>query len=281
MHRRNFCKLGAAGIGVLAIAEPARAFQFVDDKKWAVVYGSQCGSTRDYANAINDGLGGIADVLDVATITPKVDDYEFFIIGGWRNGNSVNPEEITKFVLTNISSLKDKIKGMFVVLGNGGNATLTSEHTDFLNQMLINKAGVNESLGKVFFGKSDPACNGMGFSYNNVKKEEGVAFGKKILGEITGITNPTAGSRYGFKLSRCTHPLSRLSTINYTIPYDTNVLLTIFSVRGQKIETLISQRQNAGSYKVQWNESNLASGYYLYQLKAGGLVETQAARIIN
>ena len=34
------------------------------DKKWAILYGTWCGSTRDAAAWISEGMGGIADVFD-------------------------------------------------------------------------------------------------------------------------------------------------------------------------------------------------------------------------
>ena len=66
MERRAFCKTGFAGIGALALSGTIQAMEYSlkasEKKKWVVLYGSQCGSTREYANYINEGLGGIADV---------------------------------------------------------------------------------------------------------------------------------------------------------------------------------------------------------------------------
>ncbi len=36
---------------------------------------------------------------------------------------------------------------------------------------------------------------------------------------------------------------------------------------GQKVATLVSKKQTAGSYKVQWDASQVASGIYYYKLK--------------
>jgi flavodoxin len=272
------------GLGTLAMSKPISALeQYIkaSAKKWAIVYGSQCGSTKEYANAINEGLGGIADVVDITTKTPRVEDYDFFIIGGWRNGNTVKPDSIPAFIKNNKAALKDKIGGLFIVLGNSGNAKLTTDLTSFLKQTLITPAGASDKIGKVFFGKSDPACNGLGFTYNNVKKEDGVAFGKQILSDSTGITHVAPGSGLGLELSHRTGSFSRLSTINYTIPHNGDVVLTICSIQGQKLTTLVSQHQSAGSYKVPWDGSNLAPGNYLYRLQVGNMVETRTARIVR
>jgi hypothetical protein len=57
--------------------------------------------------------------------------------------------------------------------------------------------------------------------------------------------------------------------------------LTIFTITGQKIATLISERQEAGHYQVTWDGSKLASGSYLYRLEAGKFIETQEALLIR
>jgi hypothetical protein len=46
MIRRDFFRLGAAGVGVAALAEKAWALKYYPmpgDKKWAVLYGTWCG----------------------------------------------------------------------------------------------------------------------------------------------------------------------------------------------------------------------------------------------
>ena len=67
MKRRNFFKWGLAGVGTLALVDNAWALKYYpkqSDKKCAVLYGTWCGSSRDAAVWISEGMGGIADVFD-------------------------------------------------------------------------------------------------------------------------------------------------------------------------------------------------------------------------
>ena len=67
MNRRSFLKFGLAGIS-LALAPKAWALKYFPNpskKKWAVVYATWCGSSRDAAVWISEGMAGIADVFDV------------------------------------------------------------------------------------------------------------------------------------------------------------------------------------------------------------------------
>ncbi len=70
------------------------------------------------------------------------------------------------------------------------------------------------------------------------------------------------------------NPFNSSTTISYEINGKSKqqVELGIFNLLGQRVKTLISQKQAAGFYKVQWggkNESGelLSSGIYVYQLK--------------
>jgi hypothetical protein len=284
MDRRNFCKTGLAGAGVLALAGNLQAIErsvFASDKKqWALLYGSQCGSTKEYAGYINEGLGGIADLVDIATTVPSVNDYEYFIIGGWRNGNDVMPAGIPNYIKGNNAALKSKIKGLFVVLGNNGNATLSTTLTQFLNDKMVTPAGVTNVPSKVLFGRSDPQCNGLGFSYNNVKKEAGVDFGKSIVATHTRFNQQ--GFSNGFELlQNHPNPFSGITTIRYRLPEKCTVQLSIKSLDGKELVRLVSGKQDSGSYEVVWNARDFAPGYYMFELKTGRYSLARSAALIR
>ncbi len=282
MVRRTFIKAGIAGLGVLAVPGAVRAFNSSlssSGKKWVVLYGSKCGSTKEYAGYINEGMGGIADVVDIAQTTPKVSDYEFFVIGGWRNGSALQPPEISTFVTTNKAALKDKIRGLFVVLGNSGKATMSDALTTFLNQKLVEPSGVVNRPKKVLFGKSDPACNGLGITYNNVKKEEGVAFGKQVVDAATAVLLDGSEKSTLFALSHTISKLAPAVTIAYTLPRSAAAQVTVSDLNGKRLATLVSSRQEAGTHRVTWNTGNLAPGIYLYRLETAGLTESRILRL--
>jgi len=45
---------------------------------------------------------------------------------------------------------------------------------------------------------------------------------------------------------------------------------------GQKVATLISQKQMAGTYQLEWDATGFASGVYLYRLETDkGFVQTK------
>jgi hypothetical protein len=58
------------------------------------------------------------------------------------------------------------------------------------------------------------------------------------------------------------------------------VSLNIYNTLGEKVTTLVSTIQKAGSYEVSFNASKLASGVYIYRLESGNF-STVKKMILN
>jgi len=54
-----------------------------------------------------------------------------------------------------------------------------------------------------------------------------------------------------------------------------DVTFTVFDVTGRTVAVLAQGLQFAGAHSIRFDASNLASGIYFYQLKAGSFVETK------
>ena len=65
------------------------------------------------------------------------------------------------------------------------------------------------------------------------------------------------------------NPFNPITNIRYSIPERTHVTLAVFNTLGQQVAQVINRKQNPGNYIVQFDGSELATGVYIYQLKAG------------
>jgi len=73
-----------------------------------------------------------------------------------------------------------------------------------------------------------------------------------------------------FKLAQnFPNPFNPVTTINYSIPSDEKVTLDIYNILGQKVLTLLNEFKSAGNYSETFNAPKLASGIYIYSIKAG------------
>jgi len=60
-----------------------------------------------------------------------------------------------------------------------------------------------------------------------------------------------------------------------------HVTLAVYNLTGQLIETLVDNRQDAGSYTLVWDAAQQPSGMYILRLKSGGEIFNQKLMIIK
>jgi len=71
------------------------------------------------------------------------------------------------------------------------------------------------------------------------------------------------------------NPFNPTTTIRYSIPISSFVILKVFNSLGQQVATLVDQEQPLGIYTIQWQASGFPSGVYFYQLQTNDFVETK------
>jgi ligand-binding sensor domain-containing protein len=93
----------------------------------------------------------------------------------------------------------------------------------------------------------------------------------------TGNSGPTS-----FKLSQnYPNPFNPSTTISYQLPTSRLVVLKVFDVLGREVETLVNERQTAGTHAVKFNAANLPSGVYFCRLQAGTYHETKKLLLLK
>ncbi len=82
------------------------------------------------------------------------------------------------------------------------------------------------------------------------------------------------------------NPFNASTTINFQLPLASRVELTVYSISGQRVRTLVNGTLPAGHHRLQWDGRNerdepVASGAYLYQLLAGDFVATRQLTLLK
>ena len=113
--------------------------------------------------------------------------------------------------------------------------------------------------------------NGMvsSIAWNNPVAENHHGFSIGCIDSVTlSIKNEIRQTPESFILNQnYPNPFNPTTTINFSIPKQTFVELTIMDVLGKKIKTLVNKDLSSGTYQFKFNGSQLASGIYIYMLK--------------
>jgi beta-glucanase (GH16 family) len=85
-----------------------------------------------------------------------------------------------------------------------------------------------------------------------------------------GVTGIDEDLNAGFQLAtNYPNPFESTTTIGYTLPRTAEVTISIHDVTGRLVETLVEQKQGAGTYSVDWHAADQAPGVYFYKIQAG------------
>jgi menaquinone-dependent protoporphyrinogen IX oxidase len=205
MERRDFFKIGiAVGAGAIATASNTYALDYYptpSDKKCAVIFSTWCGTARDAAVWISEGMDGIADVFDVRE-NPDPSKYDHIVIGGSVR-SMVTRQEMQDFLKNNKGRLQTKIRGLFAVCGNGEKPVGPAQKTALIDNHLARLLEAGNVPSKVFNGRITkslidpenrkrmidmyPKIAGKPLEdYDLLKRADCLAFGKEILAGIKG-----------------------------------------------------------------------------------------------
>jgi hypothetical protein len=98
----------------------------------------------------------------------------------------------------------------------------------------------------------------------------------KVAPDVTEIDeNPHISVTKYQLLQNYPNPFNPSTTIEFSLPQSGFVTLKIYNILGEVVATLVSQELKAGKYEYSWNAGSIASGVYIYELKAGDFNENR------
>ena len=101
------------------------------------------------------------------------------------------------------------------------------------------------------------------------------------LSNSVGIDNRSETFPKGFMLEQnFPNPFNPSTTIDYELPENGLVNITIYDITGRHISTLVSNHQYAGYKSIQWSATNshgerVSAGIYLYKIQTGEFRQTK------
>ncbi len=77
------------------------------------------------------------------------------------------------------------------------------------------------------------------------------------------------------------NPFNPATVIEYALPEPGDVELTIYNILGRRVATLVNDQKQAGRHQVTFDAGHLASGVYIYRLRADGFEQTRQFTLIK
>jgi poly(beta-D-mannuronate) lyase len=106
-------------------------------------------------------------------------------------------------------------------------------------------------------------------------------FAEEIVTSVeTGFNSKNNTSSY-ILYQNHPNPFNPSTKISYSIPQYSFVMIKVYDIIGNEVETLVNQTQSAGSYNIDFKVSQISSGIYFYQFKAGNYIQTKKMAIIK
>lgn len=72
-----------------------------------------------------------------------------------------------------------------------------------------------------------------------------------------------------------------MTVIRYSLIENRFTTLKVYDALGKIVSTLVNEKQNTGTYEVEFDGNDLASGVYYYKLSAGNFSQTKRMLLLK
>jgi len=77
------------------------------------------------------------------------------------------------------------------------------------------------------------------------------------------------------------NPFNPTTNINFSIPKAGFTSIKIYDITGRLVQTLFEEQLAPGSYKAEWNASQMPSGIYIYRIESGSFTQSRKMILIK
>ncbi len=71
------------------------------------------------------------------------------------------------------------------------------------------------------------------------------------------------------------NPFNPVTVIRYSLAENRFVTVNVYDILGNKVTSLVNEKQNAGRHSVEWNAGKFPSGVYCYKINTGDFTDTK------
>ncbi len=220
------------------------------------------------------GAGQFAIDTNSNTITIYgLTSFSYFTLG---NSDSPLPVELSSFTHTlNKRDVELKWATSFEINNAGFEVQRKKESGDFIKIAFVAGKGNSGTLNN--YNYSDRFLESGKYYYRLKQIDLNGNYKYYDLNTFIEIGTP---SKYNLS-QNYPNPFNPLTRINYDLPAANFVSIKVYDARGCEVQTLVNQKQNSGSYYIDFNAASLSSGIYFYKIDAGDFKETKKMVLVK
>ncbi len=208
---------------------------------------------------------------------------------------AINHIEITS--TDTIPNPSDLIRFDLFLKNNGANASILGVKTALIQiDSCLRPIGfTNRTIDTLFAGETEKHNSTFRFKIENdcapatMSVQVDIYEGDNLfwidtlyLDVVSGITDSKPISPNKFALyQNYPNPFNPSTKISYELKLKTDVNLTIYDIAGREVITLVNSNQNTGYHSTAFDASGLASGVYIYKIKAGSFEKSRKMLLLR
>ena len=172
---------------------------------------------------------------------------------------------------------------------SNGRATLTMWGDDVITTDVVEGAVQGEPLSITRWSTADGhevvlSVTGWTDILSSTTHNEGFTYASDAV-DIAQIVVPSTvgdGVPTVFALEQnYPNPFNPSTVISYSLPQGADVRVEVFNIIGQSVKVLVDETQSSGKHSVVFQAGDLASGMYLYNLRAGTLIQSRRMMLVK
>jgi uncharacterized delta-60 repeat protein len=183
-------------------------------------------------------------------------------------------------------SLKVDASGNVYITGQSLRSGITNEYAT----VKYNSSGVQQWVQRYNAPANQDnsalsiALNGSGDVYVTGFSRNGANYDYATIkySQLTGVQTISSEIPNQYSLSQnYPNPFNPVTVIRYSLIENRFVKLKVYDILGNEVATLVNEKQNAGSYSVDFDGSKLSSGIYFYKLQTDYFSEVKRMTLLK
>ena len=230
---------------------------------------------------------GVANILDIIQLINLILDNRTIDFSPQVGKANINIESVNEDLYIRINSDKDFSGVQFNIVGEFNEIELLNNSHIQTTYKVEN--GITRMLAYSFLNESFDSHqatfilkNASTTDPSNINITIADRNGSSLIVTQSMNSDIFQTSPHKFELSSIyPNPFNPATEINFSVPSDSYVRLSVYNVQGQEVDVIHEGFQTSGSHSYTWNASSLSSGVYYVSLISGNKVKTMKAVLMK